>query len=253
MVNLNLDGKIALVTGGTRGIGRAIALQLAAQGVQLILNYLRNRKAAEATAAEIVAAGGKAPLLIKANVGDPEKVKALFTEIRQHHNHLDILVSNAASGVLNPTLELAPRHLEWSMEINAYGLVYLVQEAVPMMATGGKIIALSSAGATHAIPNYAAVGASKAALEAFVRHLSVELAPQGIQINTLSAGIVDTEALKHFPNREALLERSATETPAGRLTTPEDVANVALFLASSLSDMVQGQTLVVDGGYSVRS
>lgn len=253
VMNLELEGKVALITGGTRGIGRAIALKLAEQGVQLILNYLRNRKAAEATAEAIAELGGKPPLLIKANVGSPEKVKALFEEIRTSYEHLDILISNAASGVLNPTLELSPRHLEWSMEINAYGLVYLAQEAVPLMKSGGKIIALSSAGATHAIPNYGAVGASKAALEAFVRHLSAELAPQNIQVNTLSAGVVDTEALKHFPNRETLLERSAQLTPAGRLTQPEDVADVALFLCSRLSNMVQGQTLVVDGGYSVLS
>ncbi len=253
MVNLELEGKVALVTGGTRGIGRAIALKLAAQGVQLILNYFRNRKAAEATAADIVAAGGKPPLIIKANVGDPEKVKALFEEIQQHYSRLDILVSNAASGVLKPTLELTPRHLQWCLEINAYALVYLAQAAVPMMTSGGKIIALSSAGATHAIPNYAAVGASKAALESIVRHLSAELAPQSIQVNTLSAGVVDTDALSHFPNREALLTAFTENTPAGRLTLPEDVADVALFLCSQLSDMVQGQTLVVDGGYSALS
>ena len=253
MVHLELEGKVALVTGGTRGIGRAIALKLAEQGAQLILNYFRNRKAAEATAAEIFAVSGKAPLIIKANVGDPEKVKALFAEIHAHYDHLDILVSNAASGVLKPVLELTPRHLQWCLEINAYALVYLAQGAVPMMTSGGKIIALSSAGSTHAIPNYAAVGASKAALESIVRHLSAELASQGIQVNTLSAGVVDTDALSHFPNREALLDSSAKDTPAGRLTLPEDVADVALFLCSRLSDMVQGQTLVVDGGYSALS
>lgn len=253
MVNLELEGKVALVTGGTRGIGRAIALKLAEQGVQLILNYFRNRKAAESTAAEILAIGGKAPLIIKANVGDPEKVNALFAEIQEHYTQLDILISNAASGVLKPTLELTPRHLQWCLEINAYALVYLAQAAVPMMPSGGKIIALSSAGSTHAIPNYAAVGASKAALESIVRHLSAELAPKGIQVNTLSAGVVDTDALNHFPNREALLASSAEGTPAGRLTLPEDVADVALFLCSKLSDMVQGQTLIVDGGYSALS
>jgi enoyl-[acyl-carrier protein] reductase III len=250
---LQLQGKTALITGGTRGIGKAIALALAEQGVTLILSYLRNRKAAEQTAAEIEALGAPRPLLLRGNVGEPEKLVALFDELRVHHSHLDIVVSNAASGVIRPALELTPRHWQWTLDINAQALLNLVQHAMPLLqaAGGGKIVALSSLGATRAFPNYAAVGASKAALESLVRHLSLELAPLGTHINVLSAGVVDTEALTHFPNRETLLEESLKRTPAGRLVTPADVARVALFLCSPLSDMVQGQTLTVDGGYSV--
>jgi enoyl-[acyl-carrier protein] reductase III len=234
---LQLQGKTALITGGTRGIGKAIALALAEQGVTLILSYLRNRKAAEQTAAEIEALGAPRPLLLRGNVGEPEKLVSLFDELRVHHSHLDIVVSNAASGVIRPALELTPRHWQWTLDINAQALLNLVQHAMPLLqaAGGGKIVALSSLGATRAFPNYAAVGASKAALESLVRHLS----------------LVDTEALTHFPNRETLLEESLKRTPAGRLVTPADVARVALFLCSPLSDMVQGQTLTVDGGYSV--
>ncbi len=248
---LDLRGKVALITGGTRGIGKAIALRLAQQGCQVVLNYLRNREAAEAAADQIEALDLPRPLLIKANVGDPEKVKALFEIFARDHSQLDFLISNAASGVLKPALELSQRHLEWSLEINAYALLYLVQQAVPLMPSGSRILAVSSAGATRVIPHYAAVGASKAALESLVRHLSVELAPCGIGVNTISAGVVDTEALKHFPNREALLSSSAERTPLGRLVTPQDVADVALFLCSPLAQMIQGQTLVVDGGLSV--
>lgn len=251
--DLSLQGKWALVTGGTRGIGKAIALKLAAQGAQLILNYLRNRRAAEESASEIEALTGQRPILLKGNVGDPDKISELFEALREQTSQLDILVSNAASGVLRPALELNKRHLEWSLEINAYALLYLAQQAVPLMPAGGKILAISSQGATHAIPNYAAVGASKAALEALVRHLCLELAPRGIQINAISAGVVDTDALQHFPNRQQLLEESLRRTPAGRLVTPEDVANAALFLCSPLADMIQGQTLVIDGGYRVVS
>lgn len=253
MNRLDLSGQTALITGGTRGIGRAIALQLAAHNCRLVLNYLRNRKAAEETADAVEALGQPRPLLFKANVGDPEKLAQLFAELKASVPQLDILISNAASGVLKPALELSQRHLEWSMEINAYALLYLVQQALPLMQPGGRILAVSSLGAVRAIPNYAAVGASKAALESLVRHLSAELAPQGLRINTLSAGVVDTEALSHFPNREALLASSARRTPAGRLTTPEDVANVALLLCSPLAEMIHGQTIVVDGGYQVLS
>ncbi|HEY9839255.1 MAG: enoyl-[acyl-carrier-protein] reductase FabL [Candidatus Sericytochromatia bacterium] len=250
---LDLSGQTALITGGTRGIGRAIALKLAAQGARVVLNYLRNKRAAEDTAAAIEALTGRRPLLLKANVGDPDKVAELMALLKNETDKLDILVSNAASGVLRPAIELSKRHLEWTFEINTYAMLFLAQQALPLMPAGARILAISSQGATHAIPNYAAVGASKAALEALVRHLCLELAPRGIHVNAISAGVVDTEALSHFPNREELIARSAAETPAGRLVSPEDVAGVALFLCSPLADMIHGQTLVVDGGYRIRS
>ncbi|MBF2054497.1 MAG: enoyl-[acyl-carrier-protein] reductase FabL [Candidatus Sericytochromatia bacterium] len=250
-MDLNLNGKTALITGGSRGIGKAIALALAQQGVQVFLNYLRNKKAAEAAADEIEAASGQRPLLFKANVGDQEKVQALITELKEHTDQIDFLISNAASGVLKPGLELTRRHLEWTFEINTYALLFLVQAARPLLPQGARVLAISSQGASHVIPDYAAVGASKAALESLVRHLSVELAPEGLHINAISAGVVDTDALKHFPAREQLISNAASRTPAGRLTTPEDVANVALFLCSDLAEMIHGQTLVVDGGYRI--
>ncbi len=251
--SLDLTGQTALITGGTRGIGRAIAARLAGQGATVILNYLRNRRAADETAELIEAQTGKRPILLKANVGDPEKVAELFIQVKEHTDRLDMLISNAASGVLRPAVELTKRHLEWSMEINAYALLYLTQQAIEMMPAGSRILAISSQGATHAIPNYAAVGASKAALEALVRHLCLELAPHGLRVNAISAGVVDTEALTHFPNRDELIAQAQSLTPAGRLVTPEDVADAALFLCSPLASMIQGQTLVVDGGYRIRS
>lgn len=250
-MDLQLKDKVALVTGGTRGIGRAIALKLAGEGVQLVLNYLRNRQAAEATAAEIKALSGREPLLIKANIGEPDKVQALVETLRTEIGRVDLLISNAASGVLRSALALTPRHLQWTLNINASALLWLVQGLRPLMPPDSRIVAVSSLGALRALPYYAAVGASKAALESLVRHLSLELAPMGININILSAGVVDTEALSHFPNREALLAHSLAQTPAGRLVTPEEVADAALFLCSPLARMIHGQTLVVDGGYSI--
>ncbi|PIQ27906.1 enoyl-[acyl-carrier-protein] reductase FabL [bacterium (Candidatus Blackallbacteria) CG17_big_fil_post_rev_8_21_14_2_50_48_46] len=250
-MELNLNGKTALITGGTRGIGKAIALKLATEGVHLVLNYLRNKRAAEETALEIEALSGQKPLLLKGNIGEPEKLAEMLKDLQAHTQVLDIVISNAASGVLRSAFELTPRHLAWTLDINALALLWLVQGVRPLLSRGAKIVAVSSLGSTRAFPNYAAVGASKAALESLVRHLSLELAPEGININTLSAGVVDTEALNHFPNREELLRHSQARTPAGRLVTPEEVADAALFLCSPLARMVHGHTLVVDGGYCI--
>jgi enoyl-[acyl-carrier protein] reductase III len=190
--------------------------------------------------------------LVKANVANSDDVRAMFAAITEAFGHLDILVSNAASGVLKPALELTERHWNWAMDINARALLTLVQQGLPLMARGSRIMAVSSLGSVRAIENYTTVGASKAALESLVRHLAVELGPRGINVNTISAGAVDTDALKHFPNRDEILKVAAERTPLGRLTTPQDVADIALFLCSHLSGMIQGQVITVDGGYAIR-
>lgn len=248
----NLQGKTALITGSSRGIGKAIALRLAENGVNLVVNYIRHRKDAEKTAEMIRGKGAKC-LVVKANVANDDDVRAMFEQIKSEFGKLDFLVSNAASGVLKPALELSGRHWNWAMDINARALLTLTQEAVPIMPEGGRIIAVSSLGAARAIENYTAVGASKAALESLVRHLAVELGPRKITVNTISAGAVDTEALKKFPNRGEILDATLKRTPLGALTTPEDVADLALFLCSDLAKMIHGQTVVVDGGYSIRA
>lgn len=249
-VSINLTGRKALVTGGSRGIGRAIAVRLAQAGCDVAINYLRNRAHAEETAQAVEACGRRA-LMHKVNVAEEARLPEMFGAIRETFGRLDILVSNAASGVIKPAMELTTRHWHWTMDINARALLQLVQQALPLMSDDGRVIAVSSLGAVRAIPNYAAVGASKAALESLVRHLAVELAPRGIRVNAISAGVVDTDALKHFSNREQLLTESARRTPAGRLTEPQDVADAALFLVSPLAGMMVGQTIVVDGGYSI--
>ena len=247
----DLNGKIALITGGSRGIGRAIALRLAENGMDVVVNYVRHKKDAQKTA-DAVEAIGKKCLLVKANVAKENDVKNMFEEISSEFGRLDILVSNAASGVLKPVLELTERHWNWAMDINARALLTLVQQGLPLMPRGSRVMAVSSLGAIRAIENYTTVGASKAALESLVRHLAVELGKEGINVNTISAGAVDTDALKHFPNREEILGVAMEKTPMGRLTTPADVADVALFLCSDLSAMIQGQVITVDGGYAIR-
>lgn len=252
-----LTGRTALITGASRGIGKAIALKLATEGVDIAINYLRKKSAASATAEEIRSHGVKC-LVVKGNVGNDEDIERMFQEIDDEFGRLDILVSNAASGVLKPSWQLTTRHWQWAMDINARALLPMSQHASKLMGrgernVGGKVIAVSSLGAVRAIENYAAVGASKAALESLVRHLAVEMAPCGINVNVVQAGAVDTEALRAFPNRSEILDSTLKRTPAGRLITPEDVADVVLLLCSDRAKMIQGQTIVVDGGYSIRA
>lgn len=250
-IDISLKGKVALVTGGSRGIGRAIAVRLAQAGADVAINYLRQRSAADETCKMIEAAGTRS-LAVRANVGEHKNIQFMIEEIKKIFSKLDILVSNAASGVLKPAIELTERHWRWTMDINAGTLLPLTQHSLPLMGDeGGHIIAVSSLGSVRALPNYAAVGASKAALESLIRHLAVELAAKNIKVNAVSAGVVDTDALKHFPNRDQMLYASRAKTPTGRLTTPDDVANTVLFLCSHLATQIQGQTIVVDGGYSI--
>lgn len=249
---MELKGKRALVTGGSRGIGKAIALALAEAGADVCINYLRQREPAAETLAAIERFGVRG-LLSKANIADEKGIAHTFERIEEHFGGIDILVSNAASGVLRSFEDLTPRHFQWTMSINAMSLLPVAQRAMKYMLAGGwgRIVAVSSLGATRAIPNYTAVGASKAALESIVRHMAIETAGKNVNVNTVSAGIVDTDALKHFPNREELLSKALERTPAGRLTEPRDVADVVMFLCSDRASMIHGQTIVVDGGYSI--
>jgi enoyl-[acyl-carrier protein] reductase III len=246
-----LHGKYALVTGGSRGIGRAIALRLAQAGASVMVNYLRHRAAAEETAQAIEACGVQAKI-VRGNVAVPEDVHHIFDEIKTSWGRLDILVSNAAAGILKPAMEITPRHFHWTMDINAAAFLHMAQHATEAMGdSGGRIVAISSLGAGHALPYYTAVGASKAAIESIVRHLAVELAPRRINVNAVSAATVETEALKHFPNAQEMIEQTRRRTPAGRLADPRHIADAVLFLVSPLADFVIGHILVVDGGYSI--
>ena len=242
----DFGGASVLVTGGSRGIGREIARAFAERGaVRVAIGYLRNDDAAERTASELRGLGAE-PVLVRGNVASSraaEQVAALGA--------LDVLVHNAATGVIRPATEAEDRHFDWTMSANARALLSLARAAAPTMPAGASIVAVSSLGAARVLENYALVGASKAALETIVRYLAVELAPRGIRANTVSAGLVDTEALDHFPNREQMLRSALERTPAGRMVTPRDVAEAVCFLCSAAAQMICGHTLVVDGGYSL--
>jgi enoyl-[acyl-carrier protein] reductase III len=243
---MTFEGKSVLVTGGSRGIGRAISLRFAQHGARRVaVSYLRNDTAAEETAEEIRKLGAE-PVLLRGNLGDPDKTKALLEEA----GALDVIISNAATGVIRPFQELDEKHWDWTLNANARALFTIAREASPAMPAGSSIVAISSLGSDRVLDNYVLVGVSKATLEALVRYLAVELAPQDIRVNAVSAGLVETGALDYFPNREEMLRFYRERTPAGRLVEPEDVADVVCFLASPAAAMIRGQTLIVDGGYS---
>ena len=245
-----LAGKVALVTGAARGIGRATALKLAQAGADVAINYYNSHDEAESLAAAVRALGRRA-VTIQGSVGDADSVDELFAAYDAVFDRLDIVVSNAASGVLKPAMEMKLKHWRWCMEINAFALALIAQHAAPRMKDGGRIVAMSSLGAHRAIPNYGFVGASKAALEALVRSLAQELGPRGIRVNTVNAGVVDPDALGYFPNRDALIAEYAARTPAGPTLTPAQVADAIYLLCLPEAAMINGTTLFVDGGFAI--
>ena len=242
---MSFQGASVLVTGGSRGIGRAIALRFAELGAaRVAIGYLRADTPAEETAAELKALGAE-PVLVRGNISSERVVREVGAL-----GPLDALVHNAATGVIRPALAAEDKHWDWTHAANARALLSLTRTAAPAMPAGSSIVALSSLGSHRVLENYALVGTSKAALEALVRYLAVELAPRGIRVNAVSGGVVETGALEHFPNRERMLELGAAN-PAGRLVTPEDMAAAVIFLCSPEADMIRGQTIVVDGGHSL--
>jgi enoyl-[acyl-carrier protein] reductase III len=245
-----LLNQVALITGGARGIGRATALKLAQAGADVALVYYNSSDEAQVLVDQLHGLGRRA-IALQANVADEQSVSEMFDGFQQHFSHLDILISNAASGVLKPALSMSTKHWRWCMETNALALNHLVARARAFMSSGGSVVALSSLGAHRAIPNYAFIGASKAALEALVRSLSLELAVDGIRVNTVSAGVVDTDALKHFPNREQLLDEYQSHSLSGKPLTPEHVADVVYLLCLKEAARINGQTVFVDDGYAV--
>jgi enoyl-[acyl-carrier protein] reductase III len=247
-------GKTALITGSGRGIGRAIALHFGSLGCDVIVNYFRNREPAEKTAREISGMGVQAEV-VKANIGEIDQLTHLIGETERIFGGLDFLISNAGSGYNRPIMQQRPKGWDWTMDINARAYLFLAQKAVPLMEKrgGGWIVSISSPGSFRVLPEYAVVGASKAAIESLTRYLAVELADKNIVVNAVSPGVVETEALQHFDamQEEGLLEEIARITPAGRIITPEEVAGVVAFLCSPAASMIRGQTIIADGGFTL--
>ena len=247
-----LRGKTAVITGSGRGIGRAIALELASHGANIAINYFRHKAQAEQTAAEVEAAGGRA-IVVKAHVGEIADVQRLVHTAAEAFGGVDIFVGNAASGVLKPVLEQELKGWEWTLNINARSILFGAQAAAEYMLRQrwGRIIGISSFGSRRVLPEYSLVGVSKAAIEAVIRYLAAELAPHGVVCNTVSPGVVETEALDFFPSKDAILREGLRRTPTGRFVTPEEVAKLVAWLCTDDARMIVGQTIVMDGGYEL--
>ncbi len=251
---IDLTGRVALVTGGSRGIGRACALRLAEAGADVVVNYVASKTAALEVAEEIKGMGRSAAV-VRADVAHRDDIESMIEFIKLEFGALGIIVSNAATGGFRPLLATTERHFEAAMNINARPLLQLVQAAMPMLEQGeerSKVIAISSHGSVMALPMYGTIGTSKAALEALVRHLALELGGRNVNFNVVRAGLVETDSTRRLPNADAIFAARLHKSMTGeRLLTADDVANVVLYLASPLSDLVQGETITVDGGAAI--
>ena len=242
-----LAGKTAVVTGASRGIGNAIACELAKRGANIAFNYLRNHTAAR-SAENHLSSFGVDVLRHRANIADHDAIKGFAQAVSERFPRVDILVNNAASGVMRPATELEVKHWDWTLDTNAKGPWLLTAALADSMPPGSRVINISSPGSTRVLNAYFAVGVSKAALETVTRYMAIDLAPRGISVNTVSASFVDTDALNAFPNELGVKQVAHRPTPAGRAVSAQDVANVVALLCAPEAEMIRGQTITVDGG-----
>ena len=253
---IDLTGKKALVTGSARGIGRATALRLAEAGADVVINYVSNRQAAQELA-EAISDLGRDALVVKADVSEEDDVRSMLDTVGERFGRLDILVSNAATGGFRPLLAATKRNFQAAYHTNVLALVYLVQSAIKLLerpegSGRSKVIAISSHGSHMALPYYGLIGSSKAALESLVRHMTLEVGGRGVNVNIVKAGLVETDSTRGIPDARAVFDGRKDRAMMGeRMLLAEDVADAVLFLASPLSDLIQGETLTVDGGAAI--
>lgn len=257
-MNFDLTGKVAFVTGSSRGIGRACALRFAQAGADVMINYVSSKKAAMEVAEEISKMNRKC-YVMKGDVSEREDVQCMIDFAREKFGRLDILVSNAATGGFRPVLSATENNFDAAFHTNVLALVYLVQAALPLMtsSTGEhrkKIVTISSHGSIMAIPMYGLIGSSKAALESIVRHMTLEVGDKGVNINVVRAGLVETDSTRRIPHAKEVFASQVDHMQVGNRTLqPEDVADTVLFLCSPMSDMIQGETITIDGGAGIRA
>ncbi len=248
---MSVNGGIVLVTGGSRGIGRAITMRLAGETpAHVVIAYSLDHDAARHTVAELESRGVAASAIVT-DLGQLESLDALFDTIADRFGRLDVFVSNAARASFRAAMELTPRTWSRVIDLNARAFLAGAQRAAQLMTGGGHIVALSSLGSRNYTPGYLALGAAKAAIESMVRYLAVELAPRGINVNAVCGGLIETDTVKMHPEYERLREHVVAKTPAGRIGQPDDLAAVVAFLCSPAAAWIRGQTIVADGGFSL--
>lgn len=252
---IDLSGKVALVTGGSRGLGRECVMQFAQAGSDVIINYVSSKSAAMEVAKEVESFGRRA-YVVKADVSEEDDVKSMIQFVEEEIGQLNIIVSNAATGGFRDILSAKVSNFKSAFHTNVLALIHLLQAAMPLLEKNegrSKVVTISSHGSTHAFPSYGLIGSSKAALESLVRHLTLEIGDRGVNINVVKAGLIATDSTRRLPGADIMFEKRKEMTQVGdRLLETKDVANVVLFLASPLSDLVQGEVITVDGGGGFR-
>jgi enoyl-[acyl-carrier protein] reductase III len=252
-VSQRFEGKVALITGSSRGIGRALALTLARDGADVVVNYQRNSDLADAVVREIQGLGSRA-IAVQANMESTDDIDRLFERVGDEFGRLDHFVSNAAASSFKKIVDLKAHNLDRSFDLNVRAFVLGAQRAVKLMRDGGRIAVLSSYGSIRAYPTYANLGSNKAAIEAWVRYMAVEFAPHGINVNAVNGGLIDTESCAYFYENVAgmaPIESVLSKVPKGRMGTTQEVADTIAFLLAPESEYITGQTICVDGGLSV--
>ncbi len=247
----NLEGKTALVVGGSRGIGRSVAVDLAKRGANLIIYYLRNDRSAQETALVIRQCGARA-YLAKGNIRKAEEIEALFRKVRKVFGRLDIYVHSVGLTLFKPLTDFTFIQLRRVLELNALSFVECTKSATRLMKNGGSIVAISSLGSQRCFNDYGGIGIAKACIEAATRYLAVELAAHNIRVNAVCAGPIDTEGIKVAPGYKRRRAEFKKLTPAGRVGLPQDISKIVTFLCQDDSSWIRGQTIVADGGLSLR-
>jgi enoyl-[acyl-carrier protein] reductase III len=246
----SIEGRRFFISGGTRGIGRAISLRFARAGASVLANYVRDEKSALQLKDEAKAEGLSLELC-RADITSPKGLQRITETIDQGGMTFDGMIHCAATGVHKPIEELNARFFEWTFSLNVFAFLEIFKLLRPRLRAGSAVVAISSMGAVFAVPNYALIGSSKASLESIARSMAAEYAHQRIRINVIRPGSVLTDVWKIIPNGEARLNEARSRTPLGRLVTCDEVACAALFLCSEASSGMIGHTLVIDGGKSI--
>jgi NAD(P)-dependent dehydrogenase (short-subunit alcohol dehydrogenase family) len=244
---------VAVITGASRGIGKVLALKLAARGVDVVVNYKTNADLAEQTLKEVRAAGADG-FVVRADIEEPDDIDAMFAAVRERYGRLDMFVANAAAAAFKPVAQLKLHHLDRSYAMNVRSFVLGAQRAADLMTDGGRIVYVSSYGSLRAFPTYASLGAAKAMAESYVTYMATEFGPRGITVNAVNGGLIDTDSLEYFYGRVpgmAPMQSVIEKLPLGRPGTADDMADAVDFLLSDKAGYITGQTLSVDGGLTV--
>ncbi len=249
-MNTKLAGKVAVVTGASKGIGAAIAKHLAAEGAAVVVNYSSSKDGAERVVGDITGSGGRA-VAVRANLAKKADIDHLFAETKKAFGQIDILVNNAGIYEFAPVEEITEEHFRKQFDLNVLGLILASQAAVKQFgAAGGSIINISSVVSTLGVPNAAVYSGTKGAVDALTRSLAKELGPRGIRVNAINPGMVETEGVHAAGIAESDLRKQVeAQTPLGRIGQPQDIATAAVFFASPDSAWITGETLTIAGGY----